>query len=137
MKSDVLKLHGDLKAKMEKLEKRFKNPKYACTPTFRPNLHSDRGIMNIRSASPAQLVSATKSMILHELANEKLGMDVLHDGYSAEAWMNDFKVRKGVIEYNDTMKELQKLEAELKGIMNSKEKRTVALDGLTDRFKNL
>lgn len=135
MKSS-LKLYEAIQAKKEELVK-SENPKYLCAPTFRPNQNSDRGVVNIRSAGENQIVSAYKSIILHGQATADLGLNTKHCGFATDEWKHDFKLRLAVLNRNTVLAQLAQLETEVKGVMTTKEKKTVVMGDLTDRLADL
>ena len=74
------------------------NPTYKTSGLFRPEHNSNRFEINIKAAVEKDIVNAQKSLILTDLAMEKLGLTSgTHLGYSTAEWNADFKTRIAVL----------------------------------------
>jgi len=134
--SKVLQARTALKKKREELLKDITS-EYKCPAVFRPNQHTDRGSINLRAANTHQIKSAVKSMLLDRQANEFLVEEIKHDGFMAEEWLADFKVRMGVLSRSKKLAAIDDLAEEVEAMMDAGEMRDFKLPSMLERIENL
>jgi len=134
--SKVLELRKLLLEKEEAL-KNAENPQYKTSCMFRPEVHSQRGAVNVKLASATEILEAYKSIRNHEEAAKELGLDTKHLGYTVAEWKEDFKTRIAVISRDETLTEIARIKQELEPLMTVKEKRQVGIEDLADKIKDI
>ena len=136
--SERLDLHKSLlkkKAAVLGTEK----PEYKTNGEFRPSVFSQRGAINIKvTTDESALKEVYKFFKFDEEASKELGFDAKHLGYTVEEWLHDVKLRANVLKRNETLREIEQLEAELfSDVLTAKERREIKTDGIKDRIKDL
>ena len=109
-------------------------PVYSTSGLFRPDQYSQRNVINIKSSGKGELITATVSLNARMAAAKVLGIEVQsHLGYTTEQWITDFRTRIGVLDRNDNLAEVAKLEAVLEPLLTLKQKRQIGVDDLIDQ----
>jgi len=134
----VLKLRNKLLKQEAKLTAAEK-PVYVTSGMFRPNQHSDRGMINVKSASESQLVTATEQIMHKKTAFDILGIPAQpHIGSSLEEWIEDFKTRLGVLNKNETLAKITKLKNTIETqLLSTSQKRDIVADDVAGKVDEL
>lgn len=141
-KKDQDKLVLKLRTKLLQQEAELisaEKPVYITSGLFRANPHSDRGIIDIKSASQAQLIIATEAIIHKKAAFDILGIEPgKHIGSTLIEWIDDFKTRIGVLNKNIILAKVratqQKIETQL---LSATQKRGIALEDVAADVEEL
>ena len=132
----VLKLRNELIAKREAIVNAEK-PVYKAGDWFSPNGANARGEFQVAIATENQLLGGVKALLLHKQSAEILGMDVQHQGFSVEDWIEDFKTRKSVLDRNVNLARVKELEDKLTPLLTKEQLREIGISDLADAIKSL
>lgn len=110
------------------------NPVYKTSGMFRPNFGTPRGEINIKVASKNQLLDAYVALNNRNDAAKALNIEPgVHLGYSIKDWVADFKTRISVIDRNENLAEVDRLEKELSTLLTAKQKREIGIADLASK----
>ena len=134
--SEVLKLRKALLKKKEALLGSEK-PEWLTGEIFRPNEFSQRGAINIRSSSAAEILDAYKSLRNHDACAKDLGLESKLAGFTSEQYIIDFKTRIAVLNRSENLKAVAALEAKIQPLLTVKEKRAIGTEELAADIEGL
>lgn len=90
--------------------------------------------INLHTASKSTLIDITGVLIQHREMKDRACAalkikteEFIWDGYSFESWLQDFRNRLDIIEYNEEKEKIKKLKAKVEGIVSEelKAKKTI------------
>jgi hypothetical protein len=134
----IIALRKKLTKKLELLERADK-PTYLTGGLFRPNHYSDRGNINIKLATEAEIRSAAQGIVTIKAADALLDLDNRdHLGFPLDSWIEDLKTRLAVIKRIDTLNSIKSLKQKVDSeLLTTSQKRTIKLDETLEKVADI